>query len=70
MAVTKVEKEDVKAFARQMAKESESLVNKIQYYLDSLDRRVYDECEWIDELVELQSGLDDAWRMLKGSIPD
>jgi len=70
MAPTAEEKREVNAFARVVAKEAEALVDKIQTFLDSLDREVYDKSPLIDEIVELQSGLDDAWRMLKGSIPD
>lgn len=70
MAPTAEEEREVSAFARRVAQQAEGLVDEIQAFLNSLDREVYDESPLIDEIVELQSGLDDAWRMLKDSIPD
>ena len=70
MAPTATEEQDVKAFAREVAREGESLVNKIQAFFDALDRTTYEQNPTIEAVLEFQTDLDDTWRMLKGSIPD
>jgi len=70
MAPTLEEQNRVKNFAKVVAGEGESLVNMIQFFFEGLDQEVYEQDETVREILEFQSELDDAWRMLKGSIPD
>lgn len=70
MAPVATEETEIRAFAKEAAERGSSLVNAIQAFLEGLDQEVYEKSELVEEVLHYQETVDDAWRMLKGSIPD